>query len=451
MPMRVPFRNVDASWLRMDDPTNLMVVTGVLVLESPVPLARLRALVEERLLRFRRFTSRVVPPFAGVGLPSWEIDPRFDLDRHLLAASLGPGAGEPALQAFVSRLLSEPLQADRPLWTIHLVERFRGGSAIVARIHHCIGDGLALVHVLLSMADGNPAPERRRSHARSPSRVAWGTTMGEQVLRGARAVLAHPGRIGDLARLASGSAGALLGLLALPDDPPTALKGPLGRPKIAAWSRPFDLDDFKAIGKATGSTVNDVLMAALAGALRRFLAGRGEAPRDIDVRGVVPVNLRRPEASGKLGNRFGLVFLSLPVGMEDPLDRLFEVRRRMRALKDSSQALAVYEVLWAMGAAPRPLFDLALRIFAAKGSAVVTNVVGPRQPIAIAGAPLREAMFWVPSAGRLALGVSLLSYADKVWMGLQCDAGLIPDPAGVLDGFAAEVEELLDLRRQAGA
>jgi diacylglycerol O-acyltransferase len=447
MPMRVPFRNVDASWLRMDDPTNLMVVTGVLVLESPVPLARLRQLVEDRLLRFRRFTSRVVRPFAGVGLPSWETDPDFDLDRHLLTASLGPGAGEPALQAFVSRLLSEPLPADRPLWTIHLVERFRGGSAIVARIHHCIGDGLALVHVLLSMADGSPAPERRGSRPRA----AWGITLGEQVLRGARAVLGHPGRIGDLARLASGSAGALLGLLALPDDPATALKGPLGRAKIAAWSRPFELADFKAIGKATGSTVNDVLMAALAGALRRFLAGRGEAPREIDVRGVVPVNLRRPEAAGRLGNRFGLVFLSLPVGIEDPLDRLFEVRRRMRALKDSSQALAVYEVLWAMGAAPRPLFDLALRIFGAKGSAVVTNVVGPRQPIAIAGAPLREAMFWVPSAGRLALGVSLLSYAGKVWMGLQCDAEVIPDPAAVLDGFAAEVEELLDLRRQAGA
>jgi hypothetical protein len=189
-------------------------------------------------------------------------------------------------------------------------------------------------------------------------------------------------------------------------------------------------------------------MGALAGALRRYLVSRGEAPREIDVRGVVPVNLRRPEAAGRLGNRFGLVFLALPVGIEDPLDRLFEVRRRMRALKDSPQALAIYQVLWAMGVAPRPVFDLALRIFAAKGTAVVTNVVGPRHEIAIAGAPLREAMFWVPSAGRLALGVSLLSYAGKVWLGLQCDAAVLPHPAGVLAGFGAEVEALLELRRQ---
>jgi WS/DGAT/MGAT family acyltransferase len=443
--MRVPFRPVDASWLRMDDPTNLMVVTGVLVLATPVPLMRIRERVIERLLRFRRFRSRVVLPFAGVGLPSWELDPDFDLDRHVRSVSLGSGAGEPALQALVSRMLSEPLPPDRPLWTVDVVEHFRGGTAIVARIHHCIGDGLALVHVLLSMADGAPAPER---HAPRPS-VAWGITLGEQVLKGARAIFGHPGRIGDLARLASGSAGALLGLLALPDDPKTTLKGELGARKLAAWSRPIALDDVKDIGRATGSTVNDVLMAALAGALRRHLAGRGKAPVDVDVRGVVPVNLRRPEAAGRLGNRFGLVFLALPVAVEDPLERLFEVRRRMRALKGSPQPLAVYQVLFAMGAAPRTIFDLALRIFAAKGTAVVTNVIGPRQPISIAGGALEEAMFWVPSAGRLALGVSLLSYAGKVWIGLQCDAGVLPDPSGVLDGFGAEVEALLDLRRQA--
>jgi hypothetical protein len=137
------------------------------------------------------------------------------------------------------------------------------------------------------------------------------------------------------------------------------------------------------------------------------------------------------------------------VGIEDPLDRLFEVRRRMRALKSSPQALAVYQVLWAMGLAPKPVFDLALRIFASKGTAVVTNVVGPREPISIAGAQLRQAMFWVPSAGRLALGVSLLSYAGKVWMGLQCDAAIVPDPAALLGGFEEEIAALQAVCRQA--
>ena len=194
-------------------------------------------------------------------------------------------------------------------------------------------------------------------------------------------------------------------------------------------------------------------MAALAGALRRYPGVRRRAaPARWTFAGVVPVNLRRPEAAGRLGNRFGLVFLSLPVGIEDPLDRLFEVRRRMRALKDSPQALAVYQVLWAMGAAPRPLFDLALRIFAAKGTAVVTNVVGPRQTDlhrrrAAASRPCSGSR--APAAWRS--GVSLLSYAGKVWMGLQCDAAIVPDPDGLLDGFDAEVEALLELCRQAGS
>jgi WS/DGAT/MGAT family acyltransferase len=438
-------RNVDASWLRMDDPSNLMVVTGVLILDAPVPVERVRALLEERIVRFRRFTSRVVLPPGGLGLPSWEPDPDFSLDRHLSVVRLAPGAGDPALQAFVSEQLSEPFPEGRPLWSMHLVEHYRGGSALVARIHHCIGDGLALVHVLLSMADGMPAPETRGGRRAA----SWGITLGRRVVKGAASVLERPGRIGDLARLASASTTSLLELLALPGDPDTSLKGALGVRKTAAWSRPFEVDEFKAIGRATGSTVNDVLMGALTGALRRSLLRRGEVPPDLEVRAVVPVNLRRPEAAGRLGNRFGLVFLALPVGIEDPLDRLFEVRRRMRALKSSPQALAVYQVLWAMGLAPKPVFDLALRIFASKGTAVVTNVVGPREPISIAGAKLREAMFWVPSAGRLALGVSLLSYAGKVWMGLQCDAAIVPDPAALLGGFEEEIAALQAVCHQA--
>jgi WS/DGAT/MGAT family acyltransferase len=439
-------RNVDASWLRMDDPTNLMVVTGVLVLDGPLGVERVRALLEERLVRYPQFTSRVATPVAGVGLPSWEPDPDFSLDRHLHVERLGPGAGDPALRAFVSDLLSRPLPPGRPLWSVHLVPRFQGGSVVVFRVHHCIGDGLALVHVLLSMADGAPAPEGRRA----APRASWGITLGRQVLDGVGALLDRPGRVGDLARLASGSVSSLVSLLALPSDPVTAFKGPLGKRKLAAWSHPLDLSDFKSAARATGSTVNDVLVAALAGALRRYLESRGEVPESLEVRAVVPVNLRPPEEAGELGNRFGLVFLPLPLGIPDPLDRLFEVRRRMRALKGSPQAFAIYQVLWAVGVAPRPVFDLALSLFAAKGTAVVTNVVGPREPIAIAGVPVRELMFWVPSAGRLGVGVSLLSYAGKVWMGLQCDAGLVPDPAAVLAGFEAEVAGLAALREPEG-
>jgi len=215
-----------------------------------------------------------------------------------------------------------------------------------------------------------------------------------------------------------------------------------------AWSAAVPVATLKQIGRATGSTINDVLMASLAGALRRYLLGRGsEVPADLDVRGVVPVNLRAPEDAHQLGNRFGLVFLALPLGIDDPLDRIFEVRRRMAALKQSPEALVAFQILRTLGLVPRQLFDVAVTLFGMKATAVVTNVVGPRVPIRFIGREMRQAMFWVPSAGRLGLGVSLLSYAGRVWLGVQADAGLVPDPDTLMTGFADEIQSLLDLER----
>ena len=456
--MRTTLRNVDSSWLRMDDATNRMVVTGVLVFDEPVPVKRIRALLKKRLLRFRRFTSRVVEPASGVGTASWEPDPDFSLAHHLLVTKLPAPADEAALEAFVSALLSEPFPPGRPLWQFHFVPRFQGGSALVTRIHHCIGDGLALVHVLLSMADGMPEPPADEEGSDLPweedenpitRTAAWALSLPRRVLDGASALLGHPGKLAEVALIASGGAVSLASLLALPPDPPSAFKGPLAVRKKVAWSRPFDLDEFKGVGRATGCTVNDILMAALTGGLRRYLLGRGAVATDLDIRGVVPVNLRPAAESHQLGNRFGLVFLSLPLGIADPLERLFKVRRRMRELKDSPQASVVYQILWAMGVAPRRIFDLVVDLFGSKATAVVTNVVGPREPIAMAGVRLRQSMFWVPCSGHLGLGVSLLSYAGKVWLGVQTDAGLVPDPERILAGFEDEVDALLQLQREA--
>ena len=461
--MRTPLSNVDASWLRMDEPNNLMIVNGVLVLDRPVPMDRIRELLQGHLVHFDRFRSRVVPAPAGIGTPLWEIDPEFSIDRHLVEARLPEPGDEAALQALVSGLLSQPFPPERPLWRFHYIPSYQGGSALVTRIHHCIGDGLALVHVLLSMSDGSPAVAASapaagdEEHggvwdsvgaALSRTRDAALTVSG-RVLREARELLANPERLARSGKDVATHLGSLARLLALPPDPRSAFKGPLAVPKRVAWSRAFDLAEFKGLGRSTGSTVNDILMAALAGGLRRYLLTRGQLAPTFDVRGVVPVNLRPPSEAHLLGNRFGLVFLELPLGIEDSLDRLFEVRRRMRAIKDSPEAAAIFEVLWAVGVAPRPVFDLVLDIFASKATAVVTNVVGPREEISIAGVPLRQAMFWVPSAGHLGLGVSLLSYAGKVWLGVQGDAGLVPDPERILAGFEAEVEALQSLRREA--
>jgi WS/DGAT/MGAT family acyltransferase len=460
---RTPLADVDSAWLRMDDATNLMVVTGVMVYDEPVPFDAVRDIVVNRLLKFSRFRQRVVDD-AVVGTAQWEPDRWFSLDYHLVQATFPENGSEAALQRFVSELMSQPLDPRRPLWQFHFIPRYQGGSALITRIHHCIGDGLALIYVMLSMADqgpgGPPHDADADEHAHEPDdfwtsvahavgqAVSTVAHVPANVLHEVNEYLAHPQRLQEQAGSLATGAGALGKLLLMPADPHTRFKGPLVAEKHVAWSRPVPVDTLKRVGKATGSTINDVLMSCLAGALRRYLLSRdGQVDRDLNIRGVVPVNLRPLEDAHHLGNQFGLVFLGLPLGIEDPLDRIFEVRKRMNAIKHTPEAYLAFQILRALGLAPKQVFDLVVNLFGMKGTAVVTNVIGPRTPITFAGVKMRQSMFWVPCAGHLGLGVSLLSYAENVWLGVQADAGLIPDPDTVLEGFYAEIEALLELER----
>src|SRR5690606_22381555 len=187
--------------------------------------------------------------------------------------------------------------------------------------------------------------------------------------------------------------------LSLSDDPPTRLKGPLGATKRVAWAEPLPLEEVKAVGKALQCTVNDVLLASATGALRAFLVESGDDCAGVTVRATVPVNLRPLEHAKKLGNHFGLVFLDLPVGEANPLRRLRRIAEAMRELKGSRQAAAPFGALAALGMAPAALQRAALELFSRKASAVATNVPGPQVPLYLAGAPIRELMFWVPQTG----------------------------------------------------
>jgi len=213
------------------------------------------------------------------------------------------------------------------------------------------------------------------------------------------------------------------------------------------WSRPLDRARIKAIGRRTGATVNDLLLCAVAGALRRYLLQRWHDCEGLDLRAVVPVNLRRPDEAHKLGNQFGLVFLALPLGTEETLERIFELKKRMDAIKDSPEALVAFQILKGMGMAPAPVFDLVLAQFGKKASAVMTNVMGPTEPVYFSGVRVRQTMFWVPRSAGLGLGVSILSYDGKVWLGIASDAGLVPDPETILQGFHEEFDEMTNLVR----
>jgi diacylglycerol O-acyltransferase len=188
--------------------------------------------------------------------------------------------------------------------------------------------------------------------------------------------------------------------------------------------------------------VNDVLVAAATGALRRYLDKKGDNTKGLSIRASVPVNLRPLDQAHKLGNSFGLVFLTLPIGIVDPVKRLRAIKKEMDELKRSPEALVAYGVLNLMGLAPVEVEKLGLRFFGSKATAVLTNVPGPKEPLYLAGQKLDKVMFWVPQSGRLGLGISILSYAGGVMLGVATDEGLIPDPDKIVDAFSQEFRAL---------
>jgi WS/DGAT/MGAT family acyltransferase len=447
----------------MEVPANLMMITGVMVFGAPIDYARLKATLEKRVLPFDRFRQRIVRP--AFGAPYWAEDPDFDLGYHLQPATLPSPGDQAALQDTASLLASTQLDPSKPLWQLHLVERYGKGCALICRLHHCIGDGLALVHVLLSLTDTEPgtpwpviephAERRQRPNAMSkllrPARTGFKTTraMTGTLLEQCRELRADPAHALDLARTGVRGTTALARLLLLWPDRKTVFKGPLNIPKRAAWSESIPLPDIKLIGGELGGTVNDVLLTAMSGALRRYLLARGERVDGLNFRAIVPVDLRKPGTVEELGNKFGLVFLSLPVGIVEPQQRLRELRRRMDALKDTLEAPVAYGIVSAIGRLPQAMQDIVVDIFGLKGTAVMTNVIGPGERLHLAGAPLESLMFWVPQSGRLGLGVSILSYNGQVWLGTITDEGLVPDPDSIISAFHAEFDELLEQARRA--
>jgi len=260
-------------------------------------------------------------------------------------------------------------------------------------------------------------------------------------------VLAHPQQplLGslDVARMGYQVVSDAAALLLMPDDSPTSLKGkPIGK-KIVAWSEPMPLDRVKTVGKGLGCSINDVLLACVAGAIGGYLLEQGDDPSGKEIRAMVPVNLRPLEEAWKLGNRFGLAPLVLPIGLDNPVERVYAVRRRMNELKGSYQPLLAFAVLAVAGLTIKPVQDAMLGLFAKKTTAVMTNVPGPAQPLKLCGATLKQNMFWVPASGEVGLGVSILTYNGGVQFGLISDAQLCPHPQKIIDRFEPEFEKLL--------
>ena len=455
---------VDTAWLRMDNDVNLMMIVGVWLLTPAITLEVLRERIESRLLKYERFKHKAVVDTLGA---KWIEDKGFDIGRHVVPERLRRRRGQSereALQLRCGELTVTPLDPAHPLWQFHLIEHYEGGSAVIVRIHHCIGDGIALVSVVNSITDGGTDPPLAATpigHEEDPD-ADWLSDAVLKPLTGlavkaldmygsgvAKSIeaLAHPQQplLGslDLAKAGLHLASDLAALALMNDDSPTRLKGQLAGRKVVAWSEPMPLEVVKVVSRALNCSINDVLLACVSGAIGGWLRAQGDDTEGAEIRAMVPVNLRPLEKAWQLGNRFGLAPLVLPIGISNPIERVYAVRERMNQLKGSYQPLLAFGVLALSGLFIKPVQDVVLGLFAKKTTAVMTNVPGPHQALKLCGSTLRQTMFWVPASGNVGVGVSILSYSGGVQFALITDAARCAEPQAIIDRFEPEFQQLL--------
>lgn len=481
-----PMSKLDTAWLRLDTEANRMVINGILFLRPAVSLAAVRERVAERLMRFPRFRQRVVE--AG-DEAFWIEDRPVDVAHHVVSETLPRRKGrslDGALQDRLAELAAEPLDPARPLWQLHLIEHYDGGSVLIARVHHCIADGIALIAVMLSITDGGLAPPvaaaganeeagASKKGAKAAKAAAKGKaaktvegldpdpepewladamikpinawTVGEirQMTEAGARDAARVDPVEPAERLRRRLLEDAAALTDAPDDAKTRLKGKAGRAKRVAWGAPLPLDAVKAVGKSLNVSVNDVLLGCVAGAIGQYLREHGDDTTGQEIRALVPVNLRPLETAWQLGNRFGMVPLPLPIGISNPVKRLYAVHAQTQALKQSLRPALSLGLMATSGTVEKAAQRGMLKTLSRKATALMTNVPGPTLPLRLCDATVDRIMFWAPQAGDMSLGVSILTYAGQVQFGLIADAGLCPDPERIVAHFEPEFQQLLVL------
>jgi len=466
-----PLNGADIAWLRMDSPCNLMVINAMLITER-MDFSDFKNTIINRFLSFSRFLKR---PVMSSGKYYWENDPYFEIDNHVKKVALPGAADKKILQYYLADLVSVPFDESKPLWQILFVENYKGGNAVILRVHHCYADGLALISVFNSITDASsnikPLPcsaPKQESFSdevmNSVKNMNYEWPRYQQALDSAAikadkyksfakkvstdgiSILKNQDALKELIGDGVRAMAELAQLAIMPSDPKEVFKGRLGVRKTCAWSEPLSFDKFHGIAKVIGCKINDLLLSCVAGAFREELIAAGKEVDGENRHITLPVNIRSEsemDAGGvpeELGNYFGTVFVSLPVNIENPLERVYKIKHDMITLKQSLQPALSYGILYAAGLMPTGVQKTILESFGNKTSAVLSNVPGPRKPRYIAGARIQEQMFWVPQTGDLGLGLSIISYAGQIQFGLVGDAGLFPSPERIINRFVAQID-----------
>lgn len=451
--------SVDASFLHAEDttPAAHMHIGGLAIFDGPAPTGpELRAHVASRLPLLPRFRQRVVPAPFGTGRPVWADDPSFSLSYHVRHSALPSPGSEEQLLTFVSRITSQRLDRSKPLWEMYLVEGLDGGRwALVTKTHHAMVDGVSGVDLLTALVDLTPEPREVAADTWAPADVpgtvgllAKGVTDAGRTVVGvgqaAVGLLARPDRtVAALGRTLSGFRD--LGGKVLGGAPPSPLNGPVTPHRQLAIAR-TDLRDYKRIKDALGGSVNDTVIAVVAGALRRWLDEHGSDPDRLALRALVPVSVRSEDQKGALGNQITVLVAPLPVQEPDPVQRLSAARSTMDGLKRGTQAVAARALTRMEDFLPPTVLAQASRLsFSSRlFNLLVTNVPGPQFPVYVLGRRLLELVPLAFLAPQHRLAIAIVSYDGSVVLGLLGDRDGVPDLGGLAKGIEAALAELVD-------
>jgi diacylglycerol O-acyltransferase len=453
---------LDASFLHLEDGASHMHVAGVMLFEgSPPPYDELLEAIERRLGLVPRYRQRLAFVPFGQGRPRWVDDPHLNLRYHVRSTALPAPGSEQQLKALAGRVFAQQLDRDKPLWEIWLVDGLEGDRfAVLSKTHHALVDGISGVDIMSVLFDTSPEPaapadtgERWLPRPVPSSAQLLGeallerATVPTEIVRSVRAVLRGPRVVAESLRDAAVGVGAMA-WAGLNPAPATPYNKPIGPHRRYTWVR-ANLADLKAIKNELGGTVNDVVLATVAGALGKHLRRRGLNTDGVELKAMVPVSVRADVERGALGNRVAAMMAPLPVWCQDPVARLDIVREELKGLKSGGQAVGAQVLTELSGFAPATVMGQASRVMARQRffNVVVTNVPGPQIPLYLAGKRMIDTFPMVPLAKNQALGIALLSYAGRINFGLVGDYDLLWD----LDDFANDVHDALaELAADAG-
>jgi WS/DGAT/MGAT family acyltransferase len=449
-----PVKHIDHIMWDMEMPTSLVTVVGMMIFKEKVECDEIRHIVENRLLQYEKFKQKII---LKKNKPYWHDDEEFDIHAHVGHVALPEPGDYAALQEMVGYLMAIPLDYSKPLWKVHLIDNYNGGSAVIWRIHHAIADGIGLIKVVFSLTGDTVEESRREMHFiaegksdkedfildRLKSKLDHYIHLGEDLYNEAKHLIREPGVLRDALQESWETTRELARMVTDRSRKDSIYKGHLGVTKMVAWSRSVSLPMIKKAGKSHGATVNDVLLALMTGAIRKHLMKHDESP-DEHFRVVCPVNIRQ-DGMIRVDNQIGMISLKLPVYLADLHERIKVINKRTTKLKHSMEPAAVYTILNIAGDyLPKKLEIKAAEFIGERIMGVLSNVPGPQNSVYFCGKMVDDIMFWIPQTNALGIGISIFSYDNKVSVGVATDAHVIDDPDFIIDAFLAEYQSMKD-------